>query len=78
MSAEGSTEEIAAAQGGQGAVIADGPTQPPAQPDGVHDRGAGMRFARRLADSPEIGIIAALAAAIVVFTSLNPLFAQRQ
>jgi ribose transport system permease protein len=36
--------------------------------------GAGARFARRLADSPEIGIIAALVAAVVVFTSINPLF----
>ena len=33
-----------------------------------------MRFARRLADSPEIGIIAALAVAVAVFTSINPLF----
>jgi len=39
-----------------------------------HRGGAGARFARRLADSPEIGIIAALVAAVVVFTSINPLF----
>ena len=37
-------------------------------------RGGGVRFARRLADSPEIGIIVALAVAVVVFTSINPLF----
>lgn len=43
--------------------------------DGESPRGgAGARFARRLADSPEIGIIAALIAAVIVFTSLNPLF----
>jgi len=35
---------------------------------------AGARFARRLADSPEIGIIAALVVAVAVFTSINPLF----
>jgi ribose transport system permease protein len=41
---------------------------------GQQQGGAGMRLARRLADSPEIGIIAALAVAVIVFTSLNPLF----
>jgi ribose transport system permease protein len=33
------------------------------------------RLAARLADSPEIGIIIALAAAFAVFTAINPLFA---
>jgi ribose transport system permease protein len=44
--------------------------------DGYRRRrgGAGVRFVQRLANSPEIGIIAALVVAVVVFTSINPLF----
>jgi ribose transport system permease protein len=37
--------------------------------------GAGQRLARRMVDSPEIGIIVALIVAFVVFTLKNPLFA---
>ena len=76
MSAEGSAAPLPQADGGSDGdeVIAEG------SPDALgqctrNGRGAaGIRFARRLADSPEIGIIAALAVAVVVFTSINPLF----
>jgi ribose transport system permease protein len=36
--------------------------------------GAAVRFAQRLADSPEIGIIVAVIAAFAIFTAINPLF----
>ena len=48
-----------------------GPTQD--ERAGAAEAG-GRLLLRRLADSPEIGIIAALIAAVVVFTSINPLF----
>jgi ribose transport system permease protein len=34
-----------------------------------------VRFGRRLADTPELGIIAAVGVAFAIFTSINPLFA---
>ncbi len=33
-----------------------------------------VRFGRRLADTPELGIIAAVGVAFAIFTSINPLF----
>ncbi|HVC84320.1 MAG TPA: ABC transporter permease, partial [Solirubrobacteraceae bacterium] len=36
---------------------------------------AAVRFAQRLADTPELGIIAAVGVAFAIFASINPLFA---
>ena len=56
-------------------MTAEGTAQTLGHGDSERPRsGAGARLARRLADSPEIGIIAALIAAVAVFTSINPLF----
>jgi ribose transport system permease protein len=55
-------------------VTAEGSAEALVPSGGEQEGSAGLRFARRLADSPEIGIIAALAVAVIVFTSLNPLF----
>ncbi len=38
-------------------------------------RRAAVRFAQRLADTPELGIIAAVGVAFAIFASINPLFA---
>jgi ribose transport system permease protein len=44
-------------------------------PAGPKRPGIAARFARRLADTPELGIIAAVAIAFAIFTSMNHLFA---
>jgi ribose transport system permease protein len=50
------------------AALEPGPGSPPRA-------GVIVRFGRLLADTPELGIIAAVAVAFAIFTSINPLFA---
>jgi ribose transport system permease protein len=45
--------------------------------DGTSRGSAFVRFAQRMADTPELGIIAAVAVAFVIFTLKNPLFASK-
>jgi ribose transport system permease protein len=53
----------------------DSETEPQGVTAGAQSAGAGRRLARRMVDSPEIGIIIALIVAFVVFSLKNPLFA---